>query len=368
VRVVLTGGVFDDAMGAFALSAPENVLAGFLRELGHDVLGISSGRQLPPAVAGDVFHANHFGIAAYELALSGLRPFVFTSHNPFLVSDFPVEESRLEHALRGMTLRAADAVVALAAREADILSERFGVPRERFEVIPNGLDLSLYGPGEERPADSPVEFLAVGQLVPYKGHRFLFEALADVELPDWRLTLVSHQHSQRAALEEHARGLGIADRLTIVGPYGTAELVEAYRACDVFVQPSLAECFPVTVLEAMACGAVVVATDVGGVREEVGEAGLVVPPGDADALARALERVAGSADERRRRRADALALVARRYDGRAVARQHADLYARLAAGRRRPAPLRRRAARLATSAYAHRASVTRIVPDRVKRR
>lgn len=363
----MTGGVFEDSMGEFALSAPENVLAAELRRVGHDVLGVSNGRPLPRGLDGDVFHANHFGAGACQLAWSGLRPFVFTSHNPFLVSDYPMPESRLEHAIQRATLRAADAVVALSGREADILSERFGVQRDRFVVIPNGLDLSLYGPLESRP-EGPLQLLAVGQLVPYKGHRYLLEALAQASLPDWRLRLVSHAGAGRAELQSLAASLGIADRLTFAGPFGTAELVEAYRASDLFVQPSLAECFPVTVLEAMACGAPVIATDVGGVREEVGDAGLIVPPADATALAAALERLANHDEERRRRGAEGLSLVAQRYDGRTIGRLHSELYERLRERPRRSFPARRVTARIALAAYLRRGLIARALPTKVKTR
>ena len=104
MRIALLGGVFGSPMGKYALSAPENVLLRFLSEAGHDVVPLSISE--PPRLAGaalpDVWHANHFGAGAYHLAWSGARPLVVTSHNPFLVSDYPVEESRLERSLLGI--------------------------------------------------------------------------------------------------------------------------------------------------------------------------------------------------------------------------------------------------------------------------
>lgn len=367
MRIALLGGVFGSPMGEYALSAPENVLRRFLGEAGHEVLPLSISDAPRPAQAPDVWHANHFGAGAYHLAVSGAGPFVFTSHNPFLVSDYAVEESRLEWALQGLVLRRADAVVALSSREADLLSARFGVPRESFTVIPNGLDLSLYGPGvPEAPPPAGLRILAVGQLVDYKGHRHLLEALASLreELPDARLTLVTHQPTLRPELERLCASLGIADRVSYEGPYSTLELVDRYRACDLLVQPSLAECFPVTLLEAMACGVPVVATDVGGVAEEVGDAGVVVPAGDAAALAGAIRRLAGDTAERRRLGEAALRRVSELYDGRRVAALHAELYASVAPLRRRT---RRRRADVALALYRRRASIAGLVPGRFRK-
>ena len=369
MKILLTGGVFEDPMGEFALSAPENVLRQFLRELGHDVDGRSSGKRPRLDDGADVVHSHHFGVAAYYLAVAGVRPLVFTSHNPFLVSDFPVPESRLEHALQKLVLTSADTVVALSRREADLLSERFRLDPESFVVIPNGLDLDLYGPGD-RPARDGVELLAVGQLADYKGHSDLIQALA-VLAPRWpglSLRLVAHRHDLRPELEQLAASSGVADRLRIEGPLGTGELVERYRAADVLVQPSLAECFPITVLEAMACATPVIVTDVGGMAEEVGDAGLVVPAADVRALTAAIESLVADVAERRRLGEAALVRAQSLYDGRKIAALHAELYEGLRARRRRaPAP-RVAAARLLTEAYRRRGAVARLLPEAVRRR
>ena len=372
MRIALLGGVFGSEMGRYALSAPENVLLRFLGEAGHNVVPLSISEPPRLAELPDVWHANHFGTGAYHLAWSGARPLVFTSHNPFLVSDYPVTESRLERSLQALLLRRADAIVALSAREAGLLAARFGIARDRFTVIPNGLDLALYGRGDgaappER-APGELQLLAVGQLVDSKGHRYLLEAIALLrdELPGLRLTIVTHQPALQAEQERFAATLGIGDRLAYAGPFSTAELAEQYRRCDVFVQPSLAECFPVTVLEAMACGAPVVATAVGGVAEEVGDAGIVVPPRDAPALAAAIRRLAADPAERWARGEAGLASARSLYDGRRVATLHAELYAGLAARVARRVPRARRAD-LALALYTRRAAAARLIPTGIRK-
>jgi glycosyltransferase involved in cell wall biosynthesis len=368
MRIVMTGGVFGAPMESLALSAPENVLRRFFQEDGHEVLAYGAGSKPPRTVIGDVFHAHHFGVAAYYLAFASARPLVFTSHNPFLVSPYEVEESRLEVALQRHMLRTADAIVALAHVEADRLSTRFGIPLEKFVVIPNGLDLAHYEPSEHETGPS-VELLAVGQLQDYKGHPYLLHAVADlVRLGhDVRLTIVSHRDDRQEAFMSLGRELGIAERISFEGPFATDELVERYRRCDIFVQPSLAECFPVTILEAMACGVPVVATDVGGVAEEVADAGIVVPARDPIALADAIARLCEHPEERHRLGRAGRARVEQNYDGRLVARRHIELYTKLVAKPRTRQTLRARRASLVLDLYTHRTGIARFVPERLRR-
>jgi glycosyltransferase involved in cell wall biosynthesis len=369
VKIALFGGLFESSMNTYAASAPEAVLLHFLRQANRDVVPMSAGRRPSLGVAADVYHFNHFGVAAYYAALAGVRPFVFTSHNPFLVSSFALDESRIDHFLQRLVMRHADAIVALSAREAELLSERFGVRRERFTVIPNGLDLSLYGPATVV-SRGGFEILSVGQLQPYKGYEFLFEAVALLapSYPELRLTIVSHQQALRAQYERRCDELGIAARVSFAGPLTTRELAERYRSADLYVQPSLAECFPVTVLEAMASGKAVVATDVGGVAEELGDAGVLVPPGDVPSLADAIRRLLEDPEERAALGEKALARSSALYDGRRVADLHVSLYESLVPRRARPSIARRTLARTVLGMYGRRGMIGPAVPRFLRRR
>src|SRR3954451_5364717 len=111
MRVALLGGVFGDPMGEYAASAPEAVLLRALRGLGHDVEPRSVGTYLPQSLRADVWHVNHFGVAAYQLALSGTGPFVFTPHSGFLLVEGARTSSALERGLEELVLRRADVVV-----------------------------------------------------------------------------------------------------------------------------------------------------------------------------------------------------------------------------------------------------------------
>jgi glycosyltransferase involved in cell wall biosynthesis len=142
-----------------------------------------------------------------------------------------------------------------------------------------------------REANQPI-VLFVGRLVPYKGVDVLLEALKGLNA----IALIVGQGPLRAGLEKQARELGVFDQVRFLGSVGDEELAALYRACNVFVLPSVTrqEAFGVVQLEAMAAGKPIVSTDLGtgvGWVNRDGETGYVVPPRDARALRDALGRL-----------------------------------------------------------------------------
>ena len=144
------------------------------------------------------------------------------------------------------------------------------------------------------PDGDGVRWLAVGRLSHYKGLDVLLRALADV--PEARLAIIGEGECANA-LRETAAECGVANRVRFVGAVDDATLLAAYAAADAFVLPSLnrGEAFGLVLLEAMRARLPVVASAIpgSGIGEVVadGETGLLVPPGDADALASALVRL-----------------------------------------------------------------------------
>ena len=144
--------------------------------------------------------------------------------------------------------------------------------------------------GELRGVDGRPIVLTLARLVPQKGIGYLIEAAARV--PD-ALFAIAGDGPERSVLEEKAEACGVSDRVVFLGHRGDAPALLA--SCDLFVLPSLYEGLPVSVLEAMASGRPVIATGVGGTNEAVQAecTGLVVPPADPEALARAIRRLLG---------------------------------------------------------------------------
>ncbi|HEY8486869.1 MAG TPA: glycosyltransferase family 4 protein [Limnochordales bacterium] len=223
--------------------------------------------------------------------------FVFTSHGYF------GSGATWSYRVAGWALRRTRTpVVAVSHQEARRLVAA-GVAPEQVQVIPNGIPDPLgqasqpwpFGPGSPR-------LLSVGRLVEQKGMRELVEAFERVapEFPGARLVIVG-SGPLKESLERRIRSSSVlSERVHLAGPVaGAARLL----ACaDVFCLASRDEAFPLTILEALGAGKAIVSTRAGGIPEAVkdGESGLLVPPGDVEALARALRRVMADAELRRR--------------------------------------------------------------------
>ena len=142
--------------------------------------------------------------------------------------------------------------------------------------------------------------LFVGRLVPYKGVGVLLSAMQDIDAS----LIVVGEGPLRRSLELQAVAAGVGDRVRFAGEVAEQELAALYRACDLLVLPSITrqETFGVVQIEAMARGKPVVSTrlqtGVDWVNRD-GETGLVVPPGDASALAAAIDRLLANPEQRR---------------------------------------------------------------------
>lgn len=204
----------------------------------------------------------------------------------------------------------------------------------RIEVVPNGIDLERFtrdARARERVRDAigapPGRFvwLSVARFAPPKDPNTLLEALARVG-GDSELWLVG-QGAERDAALATARRLGLEDRARFLGV--RTDIPDLLSACDGFVLSSRSEAMPITLLEAAACEAPCVASDTGEVAEMVGDTGLVVPPGDVEALAAALRDMEGRSEaERGAMGARARARVLARWSLSAVVDRWESLYAR----------------------------------------
>jgi glycosyltransferase involved in cell wall biosynthesis len=231
-------------------------------------------------------------------------------------------------------------------------SKAEGIPKNKFGVIYNGVDLKRFGYDKEAvrahyrmqlnlPANAPVIGIVANLRPPKAIDVFLRAArLVSLRYPDAHFVLAG-DGPQMTGMVALSRDLGLSDRAHFLG--SRDDVARLLAAVDVGVLSSSSESMPNSILEYMAAGLPVVCTDVGGCREAVvhNETGLLVPPGDPEALAAAILRVctegrAESMGARGRARVESMFT----FDG--MVRRYEQLYTQLAAMGRRE--LRRRVA------------------------
>ncbi len=176
---------------------------------------------------------------------------------------------------------------------------RFGLQGERVCTLYNGVDVERFAPVLEPPTTQPFTIAVVAYLIADKGVDHLIRALARMRMPGARLRVVG-DGPEAPRLLALTRELGLERRVEWVGL--SDDVPAQLRSAHVFVHPAVwAEAFGLTIVEAMAMGKPVVASQVGGIPEliEHGVSGLLTPPGHAEALAHALDALALSPSLRR---------------------------------------------------------------------
>lgn len=206
----------------------------------------------------------------------------------------PFFRAGIGHALRSATrlltvsLASADAILRAAPNTLGRIVVTRHAPAPHFRPAANR-DSSRERVDRLLGHDAPY-FILVGQNAPSKGHPLALQAFAELARPGERLVLVQRRNPRRG-LYPLARKLGISDRVAFLPSIPAEDLVALLHCALALLQPSLAEGFGMPVLEAMAAGCPVVASDIAPLREILGGAGLQVPSGDPRALARAMGRL-----------------------------------------------------------------------------
>lgn len=245
----------------------------------------------------DLVHA-HFvwpnGHAAVRLGEEFGVPVVITAHG-YDIYDLPYRDDAWRQLISD-TITRADRVIAVSDSTRRCATEV--APGVDPVVIPNGYRADLFRPLDtiscRRQLGLPFDrtiVLTAGGFVPEKGQRYLIEAASILEARGedifWVLMGMGRLHND---LVDRIRSLGLEDRFLLPGWADHAEIPNWMNACDFFVLPSISESFGLVQVEAMACGKPVVATINGGSEEIIAssDVGILVVPGDAEALAEAI--------------------------------------------------------------------------------
>lgn len=240
-------------------------------------------------------------------------------------------------------LSAASQVTVLNAKAKDILCKWFPLNKADVTVIPNGVNVEVFEAAAPlryqmrerlRITDDEIVVVVIGRLEDtHKGHKYLLESVASTPIRELRARLkllFVGDGSSRRDLEQAARRLGLDERVIFYGAAPHSEVPALLAASDIFALPSVVEGMPLAILEAMAAGLPVIATSVGAVPQIIqdGQSGLIVPPGDSDALANALLHVINTPADTTTYRSNARNRVRALYDQRIMVRRYAEVVER----------------------------------------
>ena len=180
------------------------------------------------------------------------------------------------------------AAVLLVANRRTAAALPHGVRGRVIELVENGVDKELWRPADVR-ASGPVRFVFSGRLVDWKGVQFLLDALSIVGQQTAATLDVLGSGPMRAVLERQVAAAGLGEVVTFRGWMPQQQCATELAAADVFVLPSLYECGGAVVLEAMACGLPVIATNWGGPADYLdASCGILVDPGEPLTFAKSL--------------------------------------------------------------------------------
>lgn len=316
-------------------------LARLLKEIRPDVIHVLYGHTVPW-----VFHGIPEDV-----------PTVWTVHNvppheygSAVRTFLPAADILLQHAhatLAGAVHRQRlrsfswDRLIAVSRRTQDRLAA-ISLSPAHMTVIPNGVDTEAFQPGTEennteakrrcRLTGDPV-ILSVAGVIPHKGQLTVIRALALLREQFPRIQFVNigdiRDSVYHARVLREVRELDLARSCSFLpGNVPEDALVEFYRACDVYVQPSLEEGFGIALLEAVSVGCAVVGTATGALAQIVdgSQAGMMILPEDPRALAAAIRELLNPRSPHRRDPATLHAYVSQQYSWRAVAQQTIALY------------------------------------------
>jgi glycosyltransferase involved in cell wall biosynthesis len=239
----------------------------------------------------DVFHA-----PAYTAPLRGVHPLVLTIHDVSYERHpewYPYRRDALRRWFYRRSARTADRILTDSEFSRGEIHAAYSIPLERISVVPLGVGLPFTARqehGSPPPGVREPYVLHVGDLHPRRNLRLLVRAIAKLAPRDApTIVLAGQDRGERTALIEEAAGRRV--RLQFMSPADDSELARLYAYAAVFVYPSRYEGFGLPLLEAMACGAPVVAARASSIPEVVGEAALLADPDSDDDFCHAIGRV-----------------------------------------------------------------------------
>lgn len=280
----------------------------------------------------DVVHSHEFTMAVYGSTAARILglPHLMTMHGGLTIT----KALRRRVALR-WAVRRSNHAIAVSQATAHQFSRDLGLGAGAFRIVHNGVPVTSGTADRVRREfgcnDGETVILTVGNLEKNKNHRMLLEALVSLQKDGltvpWRVIIAAGRGGdQHTDLLQYIKEQRIEDRVHVAT--GRSDIPDLQALADVFVMPSLWEGLPMALLEAMVAGKAIVASATGGIPEAVadGREGLLVPPGDIDALASGLRTLLTDRARRRTLAAAALARAKQDFTVQVMADRYMQLY------------------------------------------
>lgn len=288
----------------------------------------------------DIFHLHgrwypDFGYVAKH-AKKNKKLFMMTLHNARPVGINPAVTSlgTLYDAIYGKRLlKAADKIIAVSHFVKEDIA-KYGIDTGKIKVIYNGVDTKFFKPSEKtfkkKYADRfDTLLIFLGRLIAQKGLLHLIDAMAEVvkEYPKTGLLIVG-RGKEKERLEKRTRKLALEKNVIFPGFIPEEQLPDLYSSADIFVLPSLWEVLPISLLEALACGAPLLVSDAGGNPEVVenGVNGFVFRKGNTKELVKKMRALISDSKMRKRMGRESRRIAVRRFDWELIAKQTLEYY------------------------------------------
>ena len=248
----------------------------------------------------DIIHDNQ-SLSYGVWALSKLSPTLATIHHPITVDrDIAIKSAatfwkKLQHlrwySFVGMQRQVAQKlpkIITVSTAAKNDLVRAFKIPPERFRVVPNGINIDVFHPLPEVRRKRARLIVTNSADVPLKGLYYLLQAVANIVRRRKVQLVVIGSPKKRGGIERLVAELGLNHHVFFTGRIPEREFVQQYAEATLAIVPSIYEGFGLPAGEAMACGVPIISTTGGALPEVVGDAGILVPPADADALTKAI--------------------------------------------------------------------------------
>ena len=259
----------------------------------------------------DIIHDNQ-GLFYGLLNMQKVVPTIATIHHPITVDrrlDIAAAQSPWKkfkqvrwYSFIGMQIKVSrklPKIITVSECAREDISREFNIPRQKFRIVPNGINTELFYPLPEIEREKNRIMVTNSADMPLKGLDYLLKAVKEVsKTHEVNLTVVG-EPKKDGRIVKLIRDLDIGSRVTFTGRIDNGNFVRTYARATLAVIPSLYEGFGLPAGEAMACGVPVISTSGGALPEVVGDAGIIIPPANFMALAIAIKNLLDHPDRAR---------------------------------------------------------------------